>query len=111
MIVYLDNLEIPSLSRIPRLSRATMVIKLAHTDMERLVDDCIVMDYGKILVQMPVNELLGKFRRYTAQVSEGFQLQNTDGINDFLLLLAIITLCYGILSVLSLTRFRDGRQD
>jgi ABC-2 type transport system ATP-binding protein len=49
-------------------------------DMERLVDDCIVMDYGKILVQMPVNELLGKFRRYTAQVSEGFQLQNTDGI-------------------------------
>lgn len=70
MIVYLDNLEIPSLSRIPRLSRATMVIRLAHTDMERLVDDCIVMDYGKILVQMPVNELLGKFRRYTAQVSE-----------------------------------------
>jgi ABC-2 type transport system ATP-binding protein len=49
-------------------------------DMERLVDDCIVMDYGKILVQMPVNELLGKFRRYTALVSEGFQLQNTDGI-------------------------------
>ena len=49
-------------------------------DMERLVDDCIVMDYGKILVQMPVDELLGKFRRYTAQVSEGFQLQNTDGI-------------------------------
>ena len=49
-------------------------------DMERLVDDCIVMDYGKILVQMPVNELLGKFRRYTAQVSEGFQLQNTDDI-------------------------------
>ena len=80
MIVYLDNLEIPSPSRIPRLSRATMVIKLAHTDMECLVDDCIVMDYGKILVQMPVHELLGKFCRYTAQVSEGFQLQNTDGI-------------------------------
>ena len=49
-------------------------------DMERLVDDCIVMDYGKILVQMPVDELLGKFRRYTAQVSEGFRMQDTDGI-------------------------------
>lgn len=49
-------------------------------DMERLVDDCIVMDYGKILVQMPVEELLGKFRRYTAQVSEGFRMQDTDGI-------------------------------
>lgn len=49
-------------------------------DMERLVDDCIVMDYGKILVQMPVDELLGKFRRYTARVSEGFCMQDTDGI-------------------------------
>ena len=28
-------------------------------DMEKLVDDCIIMDYGSILVQMPVGELLG----------------------------------------------------
>ena len=49
-------------------------------DMERLVDDCIVMDYGKILVQMPVDELLSKFRRYTARVSEIFCMQDTDGI-------------------------------
>ena len=34
-------------------------------DMERLVDDCIIMDYGKILVQMPVKELMDNFRRYT----------------------------------------------
>lgn len=37
-------------------------------DMERLVDDCIVMDYGRILVQMPVAELLSTFRRYTCTV-------------------------------------------
>lgn len=49
-------------------------------DMERLIDDCIIMDYGKILVQQSVVELLGKFRRYTAQVNEGFELKNTDGI-------------------------------
>lgn len=49
-------------------------------DMERLVDDCIIMDYGKILVQMPVQELLGTFRRYTSKVSEGFELQDADGI-------------------------------
>ena len=49
-------------------------------DMERLVDDCIVMDYGKILVQMPVKELLGTFRRYTAQVSEGFEMQEMPGM-------------------------------
>ena len=49
-------------------------------DMERLVDDCIVMDYGKILVQMPVKELLGIFRRYTAQVGEGFEMQEMPGM-------------------------------
>lgn len=49
-------------------------------DMERLVDDCIVMDYGKILVQMPVKELLGTFRRYTAQVGEGFEMQEMPGM-------------------------------
>jgi len=39
-------------------------------DMERLVDDCILMDYGKILLQMPVNELLQTIRRYTLQIPE-----------------------------------------
>lgn len=29
-------------------------------DMERLVDDCIIMDYGKILIQKPITELLEK---------------------------------------------------
>ena len=42
-------------------------------DMERLIDDCIIMDYGRILIQMPVDELLGKFRRYTGNVREGFE--------------------------------------
>lgn len=49
-------------------------------DMERLIDDCIIMDYGKILVQMPVEELLGKFRRYTTQVEADFRLKDTEGI-------------------------------
>ena len=31
-------------------------------DMERLVDDCIIMDYGSILLQCPINDILGKFR-------------------------------------------------
>lgn len=41
-------------------------------DMERLIDDCIIMDYGRILIQMPVNDLLDKFRRYTGTVGDGF---------------------------------------
>ena len=40
-------------------------------DMEKLVDDCIVMDYGSILVQMPVSELLATFRRYTFAAPQG----------------------------------------
>ncbi len=34
-------------------------------DLERLVDDCIIMDYGRILTQMPVNELMTTLRRYS----------------------------------------------
>lgn len=41
-------------------------------DMERLIDDCIIMDYGRILIQMPINDLLDKFRRYTGIVGDGF---------------------------------------
>ena len=41
-------------------------------DMERLIDDCIMMDYGKILIQKPVGELLDKVRRFTWTVPEGY---------------------------------------
>lgn len=34
-------------------------------DMERLVDDCIIMDYGRILVQQPVDQLMKTFKRYS----------------------------------------------
>lgn len=34
-----------------------------------------------------------------------------EAYNGFLPLLTIVTLCYGVLSILSLTRFRNGRQD
>ncbi|MCU4174097.1 ABC transporter ATP-binding protein [Carboxylicivirga sp. N1Y90] len=33
-------------------------------DMERLIDDCMIMDYGRIILQMPVKDLLENFRRY-----------------------------------------------
>ena len=49
-------------------------------DMERLIDDCLIMDYGKIVLQKPVNELLQNFRRYrftTAQTDRLEQLEDT----------------------------------
>lgn len=43
-------------------------------DMERLVDDCIIMDYGSILTQRPVAELLTEVRRYGFTVPEGYEI-------------------------------------
>lgn len=42
-------------------------------DMERLIDDCIIMDYGRILVQEPVAQLLATLRRFTCTVPQGTQ--------------------------------------
>lgn len=41
-------------------------------DMERLIDDCIIMDYGGILTQQPVDQLLNTFHRYTCRVPDGY---------------------------------------
>ena len=49
-------------------------------DMERLIDDCIIMDYGSILVQMPVGELLGTFRRYTFTPGADVTIPAGDGL-------------------------------
>ena len=44
-------------------------------DMERLIDDCIIMDYGRILTQQPVARLLDTLRRYTCRVPESYAPQ------------------------------------
>jgi len=49
-------------------------------DMERLIDDCIMMDYGKILLQMPVNELLDKYRQYNFTLLDSEVLPDIDGV-------------------------------
>jgi ABC-2 type transport system ATP-binding protein len=47
-------------------------------DMERLVDDCIIMDYGCILTQQPLQQILDTFHRFTCTVPEGYELQISD---------------------------------
>ena len=42
-------------------------------DMERLIDDCIIMDYGRILTQQSIGDLLQNFHRYTCQVPEDYK--------------------------------------
>ncbi len=46
-------------------------------DLERLIDDCIILDYGKILTQMPVEQLLNTFSRFTFHAGD-----RTLDIND-----------------------------
>lgn len=47
-------------------------------DLERLVDDCIIMDYGRILTQMPVKELMSTLHRYS--YTDGALPGASDGI-------------------------------
>lgn len=37
-------------------------------DMENLIDDCIILDYGKILIQKPIKELMDTFSRYVFSI-------------------------------------------
>lgn len=41
-------------------------------DMERLIDDCIVMDYGYIMTQQSVKSLTDTFKKFTCTVPEGY---------------------------------------
>lgn len=43
-------------------------------DLERLIDDCIILDYGRILTQMPVDRLLSEFSRYTMTTDVGIEV-------------------------------------
>ena len=63
-------------------SEEKTVFRTSHIiqDMEKLVDDCIIMDYGSILVQMPVGELLGTFRRYTFTPGADVTIPAGDGL-------------------------------
>lgn len=57
-------------------------------DMERLIDDCMILDYGKILLHKPTAEILNSFHRYTfvhdgdCNTSENKELWNTAKIGN-----------------------------
>ena len=48
-------------------------------DMERLIDDCIIMDYGRIMIQQPVKELLGSVKRYEFTVPDRYEPHGYSG--------------------------------
>lgn len=48
-------------------------------DMEGLIDDCIIMDYGRIMIQQPVKELLGSVKRYEFTVPDRYEPNGYSG--------------------------------
>lgn len=49
-------------------------------DMERLIDDCIILDYGRILLHKPTKEILENFRRYRFNSSDEVSLTEETGL-------------------------------
>ena len=50
-------------------------------DLERLVDDCIILDYGRVLTQQPVADLMRDLRRYEYHHSPGMAVpEGIEGI-------------------------------
>lgn len=47
-------------------------------DMERLIDDCIIMDYGRVMIQKPINEILDNLNRYTLTTENESTPQGSD---------------------------------
>lgn len=54
-------------------------------DLERLIDDCIILDYGKILTQKPVGELMQEFKcfRFHDLSDNPIELKSEDIINPW----------------------------
>ena len=48
-------------------------------DMERLIDDCIIMDYGRIMIQQPAKELLRSVKRYEFTVPDRYEPNGYSG--------------------------------
>lgn len=72
------------------LSEEKTIFLTSHIiqDMERLIDDCIILDYGKILLHKPTEEILNNFRKFTFQyngevnTSENGKLWNTSKVGN-----------------------------
>ncbi len=63
------------------VTRGKTVFLTSHIiqDMERLIDDCIIMDYGRISVQMPVADLMSQLHCFRYTVPENYEQDDIDG--------------------------------
>ena len=54
-------------------------------DLEHLVDDCLILDYGKVLLHKPTSDLLTQFKRYRFKAPKNFKIQNEQFYNTELI--------------------------
>lgn len=52
-------------------------------DMERLIDDCMVMGYNEVLAYMPVEELMATFKQFSFEVGREIVLEENDLIKNY----------------------------
>ncbi len=45
-------------------------------DMEMLIDDCLILDYGRVLLHKPTDELMKTFRRFSFQNTDNADFSN-----------------------------------
>ncbi len=51
-------------------------------DMEQLIDETMILDYGRLLLHRPTNEILDGFKRYRLTASQHEQLKSSDLFNN-----------------------------
>lgn len=49
-------------------------------DMEKLIDDCMIMDYGRLLLHKPTAEILSNFHRFTFTHTSELDFTNQEGL-------------------------------
>ena len=47
-------------------------------DLEHLVDDCLILDYGTVMLHKPTEEILNGFKRYRFKVNNNFIMPDND---------------------------------
>ncbi len=50
-------------------------------DMERLIDDCLILDYGRVLTHKPTPELMQNFKRYQFKNPSHIEINHTEIYN------------------------------
>lgn len=49
-------------------------------DMEKLIDDCIILDYGRILLHKPTKEIIENFHRYSFTTDDEVKIAEESGL-------------------------------